>query len=292
MYPQSHNNVHCHAGDVLGSFLDLDNGLCTFFINGCDLGLTVEFEHPTRQHRPSEQHQNEEDENIAVSPMLPPPPSFNSNNNSNSEEQTEARANTNNSSEKSTTSRNPSSSKSTSSLGLYPAVSLTTHQHILLNFGDRPWIYPPPVSVKYKGISEAGKLDEHFKNRVIKYVQKRNKPRCKSQATVSTTASSTITAATTTTTKSTNNNTSSTLTSIQQQLAQSQSIPRSSLTPSEAIETDILSSSSSSDSSYDWDGPLCTICFSEPKNVMLLPCRHTGWGERCADALDMWYAFP
>ena len=224
VYPQSHSSIQCRAGDVLGSFLDLDNGLCTFFINGCDLGLTVEFEHPAREQRAAPS----QDEDTMGSPILPPTP-FNSN--------AEARPASSRSSSR-RSKRKPSKSVS---LGLYPAVSLTTHQHVLLNFGDRPWMYPPPVSVKYKGISEAGKLDEHFKSRVIKYVQKR-KPRCKSQ---STTASA-----------------------VQ--------------TP----ETDTLSNSSSS--SYEWDGPLCTICFSEPKNVVLLPCRHTGWGQRCADALDMW----
>ncbi|KAI8150032.1 hypothetical protein BJV82DRAFT_528754 [Fennellomyces sp. T-0311] len=224
VYPQSHSNIQCRAGDVLGSFLDLDNGLCTFFINGCDLGLTVEFEHPARQQRASTISQ---DEDTTASPILPPTP-FNSN--------AETRPSSSTSSKRS--KKKPSKSVS---LGLYPAVSLTTHQHVLLNFGDRPWMYPPPVSVKYKGISEAGKLDEHYKNRVIKYVQKR-KPRCKSQSTT----------------------------------GSAMQIP----------EADTISNSSGS--SYDWDGPLCTICFSEPKNVVLLPCRHTGWGERCADALDMW----
>ncbi|ORZ00104.1 hypothetical protein BCR43DRAFT_432575, partial [Syncephalastrum racemosum] len=46
VYPRTDAKVQCRAGDVLGSFLDLDNGLCTYFVNGCDLGLTVEFEHP------------------------------------------------------------------------------------------------------------------------------------------------------------------------------------------------------------------------------------------------------
>ncbi|KAI9255101.1 hypothetical protein BDA99DRAFT_467298 [Phascolomyces articulosus] len=309
VYPQSHSNVHCRAGDVLGSFLDLDNGLCTFFINGCDLGLTVEFEHPARQI-----NQQQEDEGMATgssshSPMLPPPPpSFHASNQHYNE-----KASTTSHYHSSTMSSSKSNKKKKTtttqqqqesvSLGLYPAVSLTTHQHILLNFGDRPWMYPPPVSVKYKGISEAGKLEDHFKSRVIKYAQKRNKPRCKSQATISTTTSSqaaaSAAAASGTPHLPISNNhhhhsQPSSITNLQSipTTTSATTIIASSSSPSipiTRIETDVLSSSSSSSStsSYDWDGPLCTICFSEPKNIMLLPCRHTGWGERCADALDM-----
>lgn len=183
MYPPAHSRVQCRAGDVLGSLLDLDNGLCTFFINGCDLGLTVAFEYPLasprrRRRRLSGRHIK---------------------------------------------------------LGLYPAVSLTTHQHILINLGDRPWIYPPPVTVKYKGVSEAGRLTEKFKRRVLRYAQ-RHRPRYH------------------------NDN----------------------------ITTNSSSSNDSNTGDYDWDGPLCTICFSEPKNILLLPCRHTGWGKHCADALKKW----
>ncbi|KAI8985875.1 hypothetical protein BDB01DRAFT_834662 [Pilobolus umbonatus] len=40
-------------------------------------------------------------------------------------------------------------------LGVYPIFSLSTHQHILVNFGSQPWIYPPPkLSQDYKGVNE------------------------------------------------------------------------------------------------------------------------------------------
>lgn len=188
------NKIQCRAGDVLGSFLDLDNGLCTYFINGCDLGLTVEFEHPSSRHH-----------RFAGKSI---------------------------------------------GLGLYPAVSLTTHQHILLNFGDRPWMYPPPVSVKYKGVSEAGRLDDGYKNRILTHVHKKHRR-----------------------TSAGGRSTDVLLMSNNEQNQDGQ----------------VMASSSSDDEEYDWDGPLCTICFSEPKDVILLPCKHTGWGQRCADALDMWY---
>ncbi|KAJ8660635.1 hypothetical protein O0I10_003683 [Lichtheimia ornata] len=191
VYPQMRNKIQCRAGDVLGSFLDLDNGLCTYFINGCDLGLTVEFEHPSSRHH-----------RFAGKSI---------------------------------------------GLGLYPAVSLTTHQHILLNFGDRPWMYPPPVSVKYKGVSEAGRLDDGYKNRILTHVHKKH----------------------------------------QRTSAGGRSTDALLMSNTEHDDHQVMANSSSDDEEYDWDGPLCTICFSEPKNVVLLPCKHTGWGQRCADALDM-----
>ncbi|KAI9498986.1 hypothetical protein BDB00DRAFT_924775 [Zychaea mexicana] len=291
VYPQSHSNVHCRAGDVLGSFLDLDNGLCTFFINGCDLGLTVEFEHPARQHCVSE---DDDVEGISASPMLPPPPfnssdnnNNNNNNSGNSNFQNEAaRASTSSSSRKSKSRSSNSNDNKSVSLGLYPAVSLTTHQHVLLNFGDRPWMYPPPVSVKYKGISEAGKLDEHFKNRVLHYVQKRSKPRCKSQATSITTTTTTTTTSASVSHRQQQQQQQQPHT-LQQQKHQHQEGVGGGKRATAGVVVDVDAVSNSSSSSYEWDGPLCTICFSEPKNVMLLPCRHTGWGGRCADALDM-----
>lgn len=222
MYPRGRPRVHCRAGDVLGSFIDIDNGLCTFFINGCDLGLTVEFDHPARTERRG------------------------------------------------------------TGLGLFPAVSLTTHQHVLLNLGDRPWMFPPPVRVKYKGICQANTMTEEYRSQVRKHVKMRAKKyknkdkshqhphQCRKRCTSSTAAaaysssssssSSSSTSATTTTSSST----------------------------SSAADAGSCKSCTSSESEYDWDGPLCTICFSEPKDVILVPCLHTGWGQNCARELEHW----
>jgi hypothetical protein len=38
----------------------------------------------------------------------------------------------------------------------------------------------------------------------------------------------------------------------------------------------------------DWDGPNCTLCFSETKDTILLPCRHGGFGRNCAEKLLTW----
>lgn len=35
----------------------------------------------------------------------------------------------------------------------------------------------------------------------------------------------------------------------------------------------------------DWD---CTLCFSEPKSILLLPCNHSGFGKNCAEKLTSW----
>ncbi|KAI8089995.1 concanavalin A-like lectin/glucanase domain-containing protein, partial [Halteromyces radiatus] len=46
VYPQQcSSQFRCRSGDVLGSYLDLEQGICSFFVNGKDLGMTVAFEH-------------------------------------------------------------------------------------------------------------------------------------------------------------------------------------------------------------------------------------------------------
>lgn len=39
---------------------------------------------------------------------------------------------------------------------------------------------------------------------------------------------------------------------------------------------------------HDWDGPLCTLCFSEPKDTVFLPCKHDGFGRSCTNKLESW----
>ncbi|KAG0173897.1 hypothetical protein DFQ28_004840 [Apophysomyces sp. BC1034] len=201
IYPQDIPSVKCVAGDVLGSFIDLDIGFCSFFINGVDLGLTVAFPNHAKQvgsdhammPRANEEREKEEEEE-GFFPGL---------------------------------NRLPSTATIIQvvekCLELYPAISLTTHQHVMVNFGDRPWLYPPPLSVRYKGVSKAGHLSDRFKQRLTRFVRARR-------------------------------------------------------TLASYVDS----------SEYDWDGPLCTICFSEPKNTALMPCGHGGWGRRCADAFDSW----
>jgi hypothetical protein len=142
----------CKIGDVVGSLLDMDKGICTFFINGQDFGLKVQFH-------------------------------------TNIKKQT---------------------------LGLYPIISLTNHQHVILNFGDQPWSYLPPTQLDYKRMSCSTVRKEMNEEK----------------------------------SKKTNNNN----------------------------ETSI----------HDWDGPLCTLCFSEPKDTVLLPCKHDGFGRNCTNMLDKW----
>ncbi|KAF7732167.1 RING finger and SPRY domain-containing protein 1 [Apophysomyces ossiformis] len=202
IYPQGMPSVRCIAGDVLGSFIDLDRGFCSFFINGIDLGLTVAFPNYGKQiqnaHQagmlPEHKEIEKEEEEGSFFPGI-----------------------------------NRFSSSATlvqmmeKCLDLYPAISLTRHQHVMVNFGDRPWLYPPPLSVRYRGISKAGHLSDCFKQRLTHFVRARR-------------------------------------------------------TLASYVDN----------SELDWDGPFCTICFSEPKNTALIPCGHGGWGRRCAEALDSW----
>ncbi|CAO3624027.1 unnamed protein product [Cunninghamella blakesleeana] len=189
--------IQCKPGDVLGSYLDLDNGICSFFINGRDLGLTVAFEH--------------------------------------------------------------SSSKATSNEmeGLYPAFSLTTHQHVILNFGDQPWIYEPDLSNiinssspqtivhknQWNGFNNACIMSNELRNQINHWqIHHRHSKYFNMNA------SNHIENKTSNETLSSNVN--------------------------DPIEED------------DWDGPLCTMCFNEPKNTKVLPCGHGIWGSTCTKMLE------
>ncbi|CAO3588152.1 unnamed protein product [Absidia cylindrospora] len=394
VYPQIKLKVRCQSGDVLGSYLDLDNGLCSYFINGKDLGLTIEFENPTKQaakanaeaiHErkmattPMETTNSPTSDSSSASAASSPSPTLPFLDESNTAESLHGKTNDlseslidrpspSNSSTPMASSANPSSSndsaftkgkrhrephrhyrhhhhyhnyrqipsqdqsssstdtfktanssstqslnaltsspkeKATTSttsttattatattttpppvpergsakgLGLYPAVSLTTHQHILINLGDRPWIYPPPISVRYRGISEAGRLDSDYRRRVLRWVNQRGyrirklhlaenhspiRPHSHTCGGASTSSDGGVKRASTNGCCSNDDYSSASPVS--------------------------LTSTTSTDSlvEYDWDGPLCTICFSEPKNIILLPCQHGGIGQNCAKLLDM-----
>ncbi|KAI8638161.1 hypothetical protein BD408DRAFT_485742 [Parasitella parasitica] len=271
VYPQSKVKIRCQAGDVIGSFLDLDNGFCSYYINGRDLGLTVEFEHPNRKkHHSQNSHQHRQQQPHRKSSETSP----RSSNVSESTTTTSTIHSISNSSPKTTISSSPttsnpsprlieaaakrSSKKPAKGLGLYPAISLTTHQQALVNFGEKAWIYPPPTTAKFKGINEAGALDGTFENRVMRWVKKRgvtshgksyqpmNKPPLRPRVGAD-------------------------------EIFQEESPDSDSTTEVEEEEEE----------DYDWDGPLCTICFSEPKDTMLMPCKHDGIGGRCAKVLKL-----
>ncbi|KAI8365368.1 uncharacterized protein BYT42DRAFT_649271 [Radiomyces spectabilis] len=241
VYPQTNEKIRCRAGDVLGSYLDLDNGLCSYFINGEEIGLTVDFENPQYTHGKASSITETTDQ-IPVAPPPPPPPS------SPSQQQPS-------SSDIDTLSTSDPPASATKPLGLYPAISLTTHQHLLLNFGDHPWLYPPPITAHYRGIAEAGRLDTAYKRRVIRWAYKRglktpnsfNKP------------------------------------PLRPKPAHGDDHHDDAETPTSDLSDE---TEDSRISDYDWDGPLCTICFSEPKDVILMPCQHGGLGQQCAEILE------
>ncbi|GAA5810953.1 hypothetical protein MFLAVUS_004381 [Mucor flavus] len=250
VYPQSKVKIRCQAGDVIGSFLDLDNGFCSYYINGRDLGVTVEFEHPNRKNR----HQKKTSSATA------------------SPRSSESIASTTTTMQSRSTADSPNISspqlerkrKPAKGLGLYPAISLTTHQQALVNFGERAWMYPPPTTSKFRGLNEAGVLDGDFNKRVMRWVRKRgitshgksyqpmNKPPLRPRFGAD-------------------------------EVGQGSS-PQS---LQDSTDSDCTEGHEEEEEDYDWDGPLCTICFSEPKNTMLMPCKHDGIGGRCAKALAL-----
>jgi hypothetical protein len=163
----------------------MDQGICSFFINGKDLGSTVAFEHASNQNRTNNME------------------------------------------------------------GLFPAFSLTTHQHILINFGDQPWMYLPDHLLSHqdwKGINQADSMDSAFRQQV-----------------------------------------------------QCGGMIRSPLDKEGMAEIGHAKSSTGGhgddDDDHindDWDGPLCIMCFNEPKDTSLIPCGHGSWGAACTKVLVSW----
>ncbi|KAI8343143.1 hypothetical protein BC941DRAFT_87839 [Chlamydoabsidia padenii] len=304
VYPQIKLKVRCQSGDVLGSYLDLDNGLCSYFINGKDLGLTIEFENPTKQAAKANAEaaaasvENTESPSTTASsptsttssssldqPSSPlDPPSHRSGQQRhyrhhhhyhNYRQIPSQEVGTSSSTETFKTAQSSpereAPPRSAKGLGLYPAVSLTTHQHVLINLGDRPWIYPPPITARYRGISEAGRLDSDYRRRVLRWVNQRGYRIRKLHLADH---HSTIRPH-----KSAHGEPTGTGCCYYN----SSNDDYSSESPVSITSTD----STDSLVEYDWDGPLCTICFSEPKNVIILPCQHGGIGQNCAKLLDM-----
>ncbi|CAO3595774.1 unnamed protein product [Absidia cylindrospora] len=212
VYPQQRNPQYkCRAGDVLGSYLDMDQGICSFYVNGKDLGSTVAFEHA------SSSFNKDDDDHSGME-------------------------------------------------GLFPAFSLTTHQHILVNFGDRPWMYLPDNLIsatmnsrheEWKGINQADALTATFCQ------QLKNGRTHSHTATLDDDDATMVTTDTTATT-----------------LCSSQSQSSLVLSKNNAHDNNDLMNDD------DWDGPLCTMCFNEPKDTNLIPCGHGSWGATCTKILE------
>ncbi|KAI7866175.1 hypothetical protein BDF14DRAFT_1969545 [Spinellus fusiger] len=256
VYPPVRRNKPCKTGDVVGSFLDLDNGLCSFYINGLDIGLTIEFDSPntSRRHkestsRSSRSRDGGQDGTSSLSSFtssvssitsslitpLPPLPY---------------------------TEDLPSPTQVTKSLGLFPAISMTTHQHALLNFGDRPWMFPPPLEIKFKAMKDAGTLDRIFHQRIKKHIRRNQTllmsrslyrpptPECQKTF---------LDDFFSTSSKSVSNTLSDT-------------------------DTDSFGTKGEGEGDEE-EAYLCAICFDEPKNILLMPCHHGGLGEECSKVI-------
>lgn len=170
----------------------MDQGICSFFINGKDVGSTVAFEHAS-----------------------------NHNGTSNIE-------------------------------GLFPAFSLTTHQHILINFGDQPWMYLPDhlsSHQEWKGINQAASMGNLFRQQVQRSLLGKDG-----------------------------------LAGVE-----IGSPAKSTLQPSyTANGIGHIHGGDDDPINDDWDGPLCTMCFNEPKDTSLIPCGHGSWGAACTKVLVSW----
>ncbi|KAL0078461.1 hypothetical protein J3Q64DRAFT_1683397 [Phycomyces blakesleeanus] len=251
VYPPTRKKRRCKAGDVVGSFLDLDNGLCSFFINGRDIGLTIEFERPNWP--------TENDASVTSNNLLLEIPQ-NSSVTLSSGRSFKSRAFRSVPQPKSPSPQ----PKTVKCLGLYPAISMTTHQHALLNFGDRPWMFPPPLRAKFKGMNDAGMPDKIFRRRVNGYI-KRNQSALMSRSLYRPPTPD-----------------------LQQKGDVHDKFLPENVSSSSISSSDLDSENAENqESEDDWDGPLCTICFSEPKNILFMPCRHGGVGKECAKFLEI-----
>lgn len=145
--------------------------------------------------------------------------------------------------------------------GLYPAFSLTTHQHIILNFGDQPWIYEPDLSnivnsssssqtaihpPQWNGFNKSSIMSDEFRNQINHWLTHRHIRYFKMDMDI-------------------NNH-----------------------IENDTNNQNISSSVNDSKEEDDWDGPLCTMCFNEPKNTKVLPCGHGIWGSTCTKMLEYW----
>ncbi|KAI8074589.1 hypothetical protein BC940DRAFT_315194 [Gongronella butleri] len=215
VYPQAQQHqplFRCRAGDVLGSYLDLEQGICSFFVNGRDVGMTVAFEHASSVHGGQME-------------------------------------------------------------GLYPSFSLTTHQHIKINFGRDPWWHPPqlPANEQWHGIHDAAnQLSGDLLARIVTWsAQRPYRDVYEPGAAIGTTDMDVDMDV------DEDNHALAGLTRVHVHDA----LP-------DASRTSSIKAYNAQD--LDWDGPLCTMCFTEPKMASLIPCGHGGWGAACAKLLDSW----
>ncbi|KAH8552044.1 hypothetical protein BGW37DRAFT_297543 [Umbelopsis sp. PMI_123] len=209
VYPPTSSIPQCKPGDVIGTYLDLDNGLCTFFINGKDYGLTVEFDQPRKQ------------------------------------------AYETNKARRHKYGRNGQSVKDVEGLGLYPAISLTSYQHVIVNFGQLPWMYPPCLpDIDIRPMNACERMSDELKLNITKLTRLRGR-KC----------------------------TRAPLSSISRKAAEISG------------RTTWLDSDSDSDtisSSEEKEQVFCTICYSEPHCIQLQPCGHDGFCITCAKILGTW----
>ncbi|KAI8972488.1 hypothetical protein BDB01DRAFT_839341 [Pilobolus umbonatus] len=307
--PQRKIRGKCRPYDVVGCYIDFDRQMSTYFVNGKDIGMSVPFElEKPDENRPTisiwdygigeidlDELKIYDDERASTSP------------DSTSSDSTsfDSTSSDSTSSEPSTSGLllpelslpefslpEPSSSESSSSeptphyvypkaqinalvvslteqgrkieqaplppvlkttcsaslkkvyYGLYPAISLSTHQQVVVNFGEKSWFCPPPITDSFRSMHEAGKLDDLYKKRVKRWLQLRG---CTNKG---------------------------------------RFFKRDEVRPYRPGDKGELSDDE--DENLEWDGPLCTLCFSEPKNARLMPCNHDEIGMHCARLLFRW----
>ncbi|CAO3703789.1 unnamed protein product [Rhizopus stolonifer] len=148
-------------------------------------------------------------------------------------------------------------------IGLYPAVSLTTGQHIRVNFGDEPWMYRPPITYAYWGINQAGELDEYYKKRVLHWADKRGKI-------------------------SHGKYFGPTNTQPLRPRYGADNIPEGQLIFSDSSDDEAIQDDINSDNDDAASKDQCNICYSEPANVILQPCKHGDIGSQCAALIKKW----
>ncbi|KAG2182901.1 hypothetical protein INT44_005882 [Umbelopsis vinacea] len=207
VYPPTTSIPQCKPGDVIGTYLDLDNGLCTFFINGKDYGLTVEFDQPRKQAFETNKARRQK------------------------------------------YGKTGQTVKDVEGLGLYPAISLTSHQHVIVNFGQSPWMYPPSLPEGgFQPMNACETMPEELKRNILKLTRLRGR-KC----------------------------TRVPISSLGRKAAELSG--RAAWLDSDS-DTETMSSNEEKEQTF------CTICYSEPHCIQLQPCGHDGFCITCAKILS------
>jgi hypothetical protein len=143
--------------------------------------------------------------------------------------------------------------KDVEGLGLYPAISLTSHQHVIVNFGHSPWMYPPSLPESgFQPMDACEIMPEELKRNILKLTRLRGR-KCARVP----------------------------ISSLGRKAAEISG-------RAAWLDSDSDSDTETTSSTEEKEQIFCTICYSEPHCIQLQPCGHDGFCITCAKILGTW----